>query len=126
MRAMEIKVSQVEDGKRKAKPTDEANLGFGQVFSDHIFSMDYDSDKGWYDARIEPYHSLTLDPACMVLHYVGNGYISFWWYTPFASFMQYTMLMLIFYIGVIPTILSILWIRYATRSEFLASQFHPV
>ena len=52
---------------------------------------------------------------CMVLHYVGNGYISFWWYTPFASFMQYTALMLMFYIGVLPTISSLLWVRYATR-----------
>jgi len=54
---------------------------------------------------------------CMVMHYVGNGFISFWWYTPYASFMQQTILMLIFYIGVFPTILSILWVKYANRTR---------
>ena len=50
---------------------------------------------------------------CMVMHYVGNGFISFFWYTPNASYQIYTILMLFFYIGIIPTSLSILWIKYA-------------
>jgi branched-chain amino acid aminotransferase len=55
----------------KPKPAD-ANLGFGTLFTDHMFSMDYAPDKGWHNARIEPYQSIAMDPATMVLHY-GQG-----------------------------------------------------
>lgn len=44
-------------------------LGFGTVFTDHMFVMDYTSDKGWHDARIVPYGPLSLSPAASVLHY---------------------------------------------------------
>jgi branched-chain amino acid aminotransferase len=55
----------------KPKP-DSSNLGFGNVFTDHMFNMDYDEGKGWYNPRIEPYAPLRMDPATMVLHY-GQG-----------------------------------------------------
>ncbi len=53
---------------RKEKP-DESALGFGKIFTDHMFVMDYTEGCGWHDARIVPYGPLTLDPACMVFHY---------------------------------------------------------
>lgn len=53
----------------KQKPVNEKELGFGKVFSDHMFVMDYDKEKGWHDARIEPYHPFSLDPASAVFHY---------------------------------------------------------
>ncbi|MCI6582471.1 MAG: branched-chain amino acid aminotransferase [Oscillospiraceae bacterium] len=53
----------------KAKPTDESNLGFGHVFTDHMFIMNYDKGQGWHDARIVPYAPLELSPAAMCLHY---------------------------------------------------------
>ncbi|APT85132.1 branched-chain amino acid aminotransferase [Corynebacterium aquilae] len=46
-----------------------ANPGFGRVFTDHMALIDYTADKGWHNARIEPYHNLSLDPATSVLHY---------------------------------------------------------
>jgi branched-chain amino acid aminotransferase len=55
----------------KPKP-DSASLGFGNVFTDHMFNMDYEAGKGWYNPRIEPYAPLRMDPATMVLHY-GQG-----------------------------------------------------
>lgn len=55
----------------KPKPADD-KLGFGTIFTDHMFSMDYAPDKGWHDARIEPYQPISTDPATMVLHY-GQG-----------------------------------------------------
>ena len=55
----------------KAKP-DQSSLSFGTQFTDHMFNMDYQPDKGWYDPRIEPYAPIVLDPATMVLHY-GQG-----------------------------------------------------
>ncbi|MCD8190728.1 MAG: branched-chain amino acid aminotransferase [Clostridiales bacterium] len=53
----------------KAKPTDENNLGFGKIFSDHMFVMDYTEGQGWHDPRIIPYQPFVLDPACVVFHY---------------------------------------------------------
>lgn len=55
--------------KLKEKPKDETKLGFGQIFTDHMFVMDYERGKGWYDARIVPYGDITLSPAAMCLHY---------------------------------------------------------
>ena len=53
----------------KAKPTDESKLGFGRIFTDHMFVMDYAPDKGWYDPRIIPYQNFSMDPASVVIHY---------------------------------------------------------
>jgi len=44
-------------------------LGFGKIFTDHFFTMKYTAGRGWYDAQIEPYRPLMLDPAAMALHY---------------------------------------------------------
>jgi branched-chain amino acid aminotransferase len=53
---------------RKPRPKD-SDLGFGTVFTDHMFVMDFQEEKGWYDPRVEPYGPLSLDPATAVLHY---------------------------------------------------------
>ena len=53
----------------KTKPTDESNLGFGHLFTDHMFIMNYDNGQGWHNARIVPYGPLELSPASMCLHY---------------------------------------------------------
>ena len=55
----------------KPKPADD-KLGFGTLFTDNMFSMDYAPDKGWHNARIEPYQPISMDPATMVMHY-GQG-----------------------------------------------------
>jgi len=52
----------------KNKP-DQDNLGFGQIFTDHMFIMDYTEGKGWHDPRIVPYGPLSLEPSTMVFHY---------------------------------------------------------
>ena len=52
----------------KTKP-DYSKLGFGKYFTDHMFLMNYSTEKGWHDARIVPYGPLTLDPSAMVFHY---------------------------------------------------------
>jgi len=43
--------------------------GFGQVFTDHMATIRWTNDRGWHDARIEPYGPITLDPAAQVFHY---------------------------------------------------------
>lgn len=43
-------------------------LGFGDVFTDHMFSMDYENGK-WGNPRIEPYGKIEFEPAMCTLHY---------------------------------------------------------
>ncbi len=66
---MEIKVTEADLQKRKAKPNEESKLGFGKIFTDHFFVIEYDRATGWHDASIEPSRPLCLDPASMCLHY---------------------------------------------------------
>ena len=53
----------------KEKPQDESKLGFGRIFTDHMFIMDYDPENGWHDARVVPYGPFVMDPASTVFHY---------------------------------------------------------
>ncbi|WP_163337780.1 branched-chain amino acid aminotransferase [Desulfopila sp. IMCC35008] len=48
---------------------DDSALGFGTIFTDYMFNMDYSQDKGWHNPRIEPYGPIAMDPSTMVLHY---------------------------------------------------------
>ena len=64
---MDIKITRTTAPKQK--PQDESKLGFGKIFTDHMFIMNYSGEKGWHDARIVPYGDLTLSPAAMVFHY---------------------------------------------------------
>ena len=52
----------------KATPAS-STLGFGKIFTDHMFVMDYSADKGWHDAKIVPFANISLHPAATVLHY---------------------------------------------------------
>lgn len=62
---MEITFTKTENPAKK--PTE--NLGFGKIFSDHMFIADYERGRGWYDARIVPFADITLHPASTVFHY---------------------------------------------------------
>ena len=53
----------------KAKPTDESKLGFGRLFTDYMFIMNYNPQDGWSNPRVQPYQNFDMDPACLVLHY---------------------------------------------------------
>ncbi len=57
----------------KPKPTDESKLGFGQIFTDHMFLVNYEAGKGWSNARIVPYGPVEMDLSSMVFHY-GQAY----------------------------------------------------
>ncbi len=52
----------------KEKP-DSSTLGFGKIFTDHMFMMDFSKELGWHDARIAPFENISLHPASTVLHY---------------------------------------------------------
>ncbi|WP_319406745.1 branched-chain amino acid aminotransferase [uncultured Desulfosarcina sp.] len=66
-----MQVTITKAGQLKAKP-DENKLGFGTIFTDHMFNMDYSVEKGWHNPRVEPYAPLVMAPSTMVLHY-GQG-----------------------------------------------------
>ncbi|MFH2065808.1 MAG: branched-chain amino acid aminotransferase [Pseudomonadota bacterium] len=65
---MIVKLSITKTDRLKARPKD-TELGFGTVFTDHMFNMDYNPDKGWHNPRIEPYQPIHMEPSTMVLHY---------------------------------------------------------
>ncbi|WP_062047062.1 branched-chain amino acid aminotransferase [Bacillus sp. JCM 19034] len=54
--------------KRKTIPNT-SELVFGKHYSDHMFLMNYEEGKGWFDPRIVPYQPISLDPAAMIFHY---------------------------------------------------------
>lgn len=51
-----------------AIPADD-RLGFGKIFTDHMFVMDYETGKGWHSPQIVPYGEFSIYPSAMVLHY---------------------------------------------------------
>ncbi len=63
---MEIKLEKAETLKEKP---DSSTLGFGKIFTDYMFMMDWNIDKGWYNQRIVPFANISLHPASTVLHY---------------------------------------------------------
>ncbi len=62
---MNIEFVKTTEPKEKATK----DLGFGKIFSDHMFVMDYNRETGWHDAKIVPFGNLTLHPAATVFHY---------------------------------------------------------
>lgn len=44
----------------KAKPADESKLGFGKIFTDHMYVMEYNPEQGWHDPKIMPYQRSSL------------------------------------------------------------------
>ncbi len=63
---MEIKINRIENPKQLP---DSSSLGFGKIFTDHMFIADYSKDEGWHDYRIVPYGNLSVSPACTAFHY---------------------------------------------------------
>ncbi|MBQ4617571.1 MAG: branched-chain amino acid aminotransferase [Clostridia bacterium] len=64
---LDIKITKTTQPKAKPQPGDK--LGFGKIFTDHMFIMNYTEGQGWHDPRIEPFQNLSLSPAAMVYHY---------------------------------------------------------
>ncbi|MBQ4156204.1 MAG: branched chain amino acid aminotransferase, partial [Clostridia bacterium] len=64
---LDIKVSKTNSPKKK--PVSGEPLGFGHIFTDHMFVMNYKKGQGWFDPRIVPFENISLSPAAMVFHY---------------------------------------------------------
>ncbi|MCI8895153.1 MAG: branched-chain amino acid aminotransferase [Lachnospiraceae bacterium] len=68
---MEIRFEKREQLKEKP---DQTQLGFGKYMTDYMFVMDWEQDRGWYDARIIPHGPIELMPACVTLHYAQETF----------------------------------------------------
>ncbi len=64
---LDIRVVKTDSPKQIPGPDDP--LTFGTIFTDHMFVMNYEEGKGWYDPRIVPYGPFSLEPSAMVFHY---------------------------------------------------------
>lgn len=62
----EIKVENVN--KSRISQFDTENIGFGKIFTDHMFVADF-KNGGWTDLRIVPYGPFSLSPATSAIHY---------------------------------------------------------
>src|SRR5437016_3960893 len=51
-----IRITKTANKKQRPKDKD---LAFGTVFTDHMFVVDFQEEKGWYDPRVEPYAPLS-------------------------------------------------------------------
>ena len=66
-----LKIAIEKTKEPKLKP-EAAALGFGKYFSDHMFLMDYEADKGWVNPRIVPFDRVPMHPASTVFHYAAE------------------------------------------------------
>ncbi len=64
---LDIKITKTTEPKQK--PAKDQPLGFGKIFTDHMFVMNYTEGQGWHDPRIVPFQNISLSPAAMVYHY---------------------------------------------------------
>lgn len=58
----------VKTANPKEKPNPDT-LEFGNLFTDHMFLMNYTEGMGWHDGRIVPYGPIPMEPAAAVFHY---------------------------------------------------------
>jgi len=64
----EIDVIEIPENELKQKYITEDNLGFGQIFTDRMFWMEYTNGE-WQKPVIKKNEPFTLDPAAVVFHY---------------------------------------------------------
>ncbi len=64
---MDIKINKTNTP--KMKPSQDTDLGFGTIFTDHMFIMDYNEEEKWHNPRIEKYGDISISPSAMVFHY---------------------------------------------------------
>lgn len=65
---MNVKITPAQPEELKSKPN-EASLGFGKYFTDHMLTMRFREGEGWHDLQICKYEDFSLPPSAMGLHY---------------------------------------------------------
>ncbi|MHA2239961.1 MAG: branched-chain amino acid aminotransferase, partial [Candidatus Hodarchaeales archaeon] len=65
---MNISIDPIPDNELKPKIPNESDLGFGQYFTDRMFTVS-NKNGSWVDPKIVKYGSLHLDPSAICLQY---------------------------------------------------------
>ncbi|MGK5093945.1 branched-chain amino acid aminotransferase [Deltaproteobacteria bacterium TL4] len=66
---MDINLIPVLESQRKTPPADMSKIVFGTRFTDHMFLMEWDTQNGWHNAKVEAYHNIELAPSSIIFHY---------------------------------------------------------
>ncbi|KAF4124371.1 branched-chain amino acid aminotransferase [Geosmithia morbida] len=64
--ASKLTITKTQNPKTISKPE---NLVFGNEFTNHMLTVEWNKQDGWLDPKIIPYQNLSLDPATCVFHY---------------------------------------------------------
>lgn len=72
-RSSDLVVLQCAPHELKSKPSID-QLIFGHVFTDHMFQVEWDHEKGWSTPLISKIHNLDLHPGAKVLHYAVEAF----------------------------------------------------
>lgn len=64
---MDLQVIPLDDSQLKPAPKDD--FGFGNKFSNRMFTQHYTEGVGWHDAKVGPYEPFVLPPSTAVFHY---------------------------------------------------------
>ena len=71
---MEVKLNKATPEQLKTPPASMSGVVFGTQFSDYMFCMEWEDEKGWHNAEIKPYGPLLMEPSAMVLHYAQMAF----------------------------------------------------
>lgn len=66
---MKIQIENIPVNELKPLYNDPSKLGFGNVFTDYMFTMRFKPDAGWVEPKISRYSPFEINPAAVVLHY---------------------------------------------------------
>lgn len=64
---MDLKIHPLDPASMKQPPVDD--FGFGNLFSNRMFTQQFTTGQGWQDAKIGPYEPIALWPSTAVFHY---------------------------------------------------------
>jgi branched-chain amino acid aminotransferase len=68
MMSMEIKIEEIPSSELKPKHESEDDLGFGEIFTDRMFKIEYNNGS-WNNPIITKYSPICLKPAAVCFHY---------------------------------------------------------
>jgi len=71
---IKFKSLKIEKTKKPKPKLPNDKLLFGKSFTDHMFEIDWDNQKGWGIPKIIPYAPFQIDPACSVFHYALEAF----------------------------------------------------
>ena len=66
---MEIEIQKIPDSELKLLVTDNSKLGFGTVYTDYMFTMEWSKGAGWHNAQLSKYGTIPFDPASVIIQY---------------------------------------------------------